>query len=111
MVWNSEQVVFFRRADTLLPGGDQEFLRGDEVDESEAGVEPVQILGQASIAHLDEAEALLGRRTAPPRADQHLAEYWLASRTSGHSRSLERQRRQVRSSACGAWVASTAAWP
>ena len=35
------------------------FLRCDEVDEGEAGLESVQVLGQSPKAHLDEAEALL----------------------------------------------------
>ena len=36
-------------------------MRSDEVDEGEAGVEPVEVLGPAPVAHLDEAEALLER--------------------------------------------------
>ena len=56
--WALNKVVF-RCPDTLLPRRCQESLRCDEVDEGEAGVEPVEVLCQASIAHLHESEALL----------------------------------------------------
>lgn len=48
--WNKRR---FRVSDTSLPG----VLRSEEVDEGEAGLELVEVLGQAAVAYLDEAEA------------------------------------------------------
>jgi hypothetical protein len=49
----------FRPLDTLRPERGQAFAMEVQVDQREAGAEPVMVLGDASVAHLVEAEDAL----------------------------------------------------
>ena len=84
------------------------FLRCDEVDEREADVKPVEVLAQTAVAHLNEGEAQLENSEDVLHVGASLAFDAVGLAHLGQIWSLERQRRQMRSSACGACPASTA---